>query len=225
MSEANDLQGEPKGKMEREDTARLDAERWGELCRRLVPDLDAAAAFEPLAAAYAESHRAYHNAEHIVECLERFDEFAGEAERPDEIEFALWLHDAVYKTRGGDSEALSADWAARLLREGGAAEAVVDRVEAMILATKHAADPPFPDAALMVDIDLSILGRDPERFDRYEADVRREYRWVPSPLFRAKRKEMLVAFMERPSLYSTAAFNSRFEEAARENLSRSIAKL
>ncbi len=206
-------------------TFRLDVARWSALCARVAPGLDAAQAFAPLREAYAESHRAYHNAEHIVECLACFDEVAGEAERADEVEFALWLHDAVYRTRGGDSEALSAEWAVRLLAEGGAEPDVAPRVEAMILATKHAAEPPFPDAALMLDIDLSILGRDPERFDRYERDVRREYRWVPGPLFRSKRKEMLIAFAERPHLYGTRAFRDRFESQARENLARSIAAL
>ena len=204
------------------------------LCRRVAPGIDGAAAFGPLRAAYAESHRAYHNAEHIVECLARFDEALGEHERsktpekpdqPDEIEFALWLHDAVYSTRGADSEALSAEWAVRLLTEGGAGREAVERVEAMIMGTKHAALPPFDDVALMLDIDLSILGREAERFDRYEADVRREYRWVPGPLFRSKRKEMLVTFLERPHLYCTATFRDRFEEPARENLARSIARL
>lgn len=191
----------------------------------MAPALDAASAFAELVAAHDEKHRAYHNAEHIVECLERFDEVAPEAVHPDEVEFALWLHDAVYKTRGGDSEAESAEWATRLLREGGAPASTVERVEAMILATKHNAEPPTPDAALMVDIDLSILGREPARFDRYEEDVRREYRWVPGPLFRAKRKEMLVAFAARPSLYATDLFRERYEAQARRNLARSIARL
>ncbi len=95
----------------------------------------------------------------------------------------------------------------------------------MIMATKHAAEAPFPDAALMVDIDLSILGREEDRFDRYEDDVRREYRWVPGTLFRAKRKEMLSAFVERESLYETEHFRSRYESQARTNLARSIERL
>ncbi len=207
------------------DVPALDSSRWAALCSRIAPSLDSMAAFGELSAAYAEKHRAYHNAEHIVECLARFDEVADLAENPDEIEFALWLHDAIYKTRGGDSEAESAEWATRLLTEGGADPAATGRVNAMIMATKHAAEAPFPDAALMVDIDLSILGREEDRFDRYEDDVRREYRWVPGPLFRAKRKEMLSAFVERESLYETEHFRSRYESQARTNLARSIERL
>lgn len=208
-----------------DEAVRLDQARWTALCLRIAPALDAASAFEPLSKAYAESHRAYHNAEHIVECLARFDEVAAEAEHPDEVEFAIWLHDAVYKTRGVNSEALSAEWAVRLLADGGTELSSIERVEAMILATHHSMEPSFADAALVVDIDLTILGRDPERFDRYEEDVRAEYRWVPGLLFRTRRKEMLEGFVERPHLYSTRSLRDRFESQARRNLARSIAAL
>ena len=61
----------------------LDAARWAALCQRLAPSLHAAPAFDELEAAHAEKHRAYHNSEHIVECLQRFDEVASLAEHPD----------------------------------------------------------------------------------------------------------------------------------------------
>lgn len=188
-------------------------------------DVDAQSEFARLTAAHAEPHRAYHTAAHIDDCLARLDEVRELCQRPDEVEFALWLHDAVYKTRGGDSEVLSAAWAVKLLRDGGAGEDMIRRVEALILATTHDAEAPPGDAALLVDIDLSILGRDSDRFDEYEEQVRREYRWVPGPLFRAKRAELLEAFLARPQLYVTDHFRAALEEPARLNLTRSIARL
>jgi hypothetical protein len=47
-------------------------------------------------------------------------------------------------------------------------------VHQLIMATCHAALPTTPDQALLVDIDLSILGADSERFDEYEVQVRQE---------------------------------------------------
>ncbi|MEM8710731.1 MAG: N-methyl-D-aspartate receptor NMDAR2C subunit, partial [Planctomycetota bacterium] len=176
-------------------------------------------------AAYAEPHRAYHNAEHILECLQVFDSVREEAEIPDELEFALWLHDAIYRSRGGDSEAQSADWAVRILEAGGADAACVERVRELIMVTLHTEAATDGDAALMVDVDLSILGRSEERFDRYEDDVRREYRWVPGPLFRSKRREMLKAFLARPILFQTPQLRERLEDQARRNLQRSIERL
>jgi predicted metal-dependent HD superfamily phosphohydrolase len=78
---------------------------------------------------------------------------------------------------------------------------------------------------LLVDIDLSILGATPERFDEYEVQVRQEYAWVPGPLFRRKRGEILQAFLVRPSIYSMPWFRQRLEAQARSNLQRSVARL
>ena len=63
----------------------------------------------------------------------------------------------------------------------------------LIVATKHDAVPKDADAGLLVDIDLSILGADPERFDEYERQVRFEYQWVADDAFRAARKPVGLA--------------------------------
>jgi predicted metal-dependent HD superfamily phosphohydrolase len=50
-------------------------------------------------------------------------------------------------------------------------------VRDLILATRHDVSPPGGDAALLVDVDLAILGSPAERFDEYERQVRQEYSW------------------------------------------------
>jgi len=204
---------------------RLDPERFEALTRRLGLDLPVDIAFDELARCWAEPHRAYHTTEHLLACLATLDGVRHLADRPDEVEWALWYHDAVYRTRGGGSEEASADLSDDWLARGGAPDDVRGRVRALILATKHDAEPPTPDAALLVDVDLAILGAPPDAYDRYEAQVRREYRWVPGPLFRHKRREVLQGFLERPRLYATDAMRDRLEIRARDNLERAIAAL
>jgi len=75
-----------------------------------------------------------------------------------------------------------------------------------------------------VDIDLSILGAAPDRFDEYERQARQEYAWVPEFLFRRKRKAILEGMLARPRPFSTAPFFLRHKGAARANLARSIAR-
>lgn len=203
----------------------LEPARWRALVARLAPRLDAAATFDELEGLLAEPHRAYHTAAHVAACLAHLDGVRDLCERPDEVEFALWLHDAIYRTRGGDSEAESAALAARWLTEGGAQSAAAERVCALILATRHDATELAGDAALLVDIDLAILGAPPDDFDRYEDEVRREYRWVPGPVFRAKRAALLRGFLDRETIYTTEVFRERLEAEARANLARSIERL
>jgi predicted metal-dependent HD superfamily phosphohydrolase len=78
---------------------------------------------------------------------------------------------------------------------------------------------------VLVDVDLSILGATQSRFDEYERQVREEYGWVPEPIYRRKRREILESFLGRPAIYNTARFIGRYEQQARANLARSLARL
>ena len=51
-----------------------------------------------------------------------------DAERPDEIEVAIWFHDAVYVPGRADNEEASAALADQALSAGGVAGPVKDRV-------------------------------------------------------------------------------------------------
>ena len=86
--------------------------RW----RAAWPSVAAAgvdAIFHDLTARYAEPQRAYHTMEHVTECLSHFDTARHLLARPDEVELALWFHDAVYDPRRGDNEEQSARLAER----------------------------------------------------------------------------------------------------------------
>jgi predicted metal-dependent HD superfamily phosphohydrolase len=170
---------------------------------------------ERLVARYAEPRRRYHTLEHIRHCLREFD--PAMARDPDSVELAIWYHDAVYDPRRSDNEERSA---ALLLAEFPEARRAAD----LVLVTKHHR-PADPDAELLVDIDLAILGQRPERFDRYERRIREEYDWVPESVFREKRAALLRAFLRRRRIYRTPSFRSRYEAAARANLARSLASL
>ncbi len=124
---------------------------------------------------YAESHRHYHTGEHINHCLVELDGVRHLAREPDEIELALWFHDAVYVTRSKDNEIKSAKWATAFLENHAVDPGRVRRVHDLVMATLHAAPAHDPDAGLLIDIDLSILGADREEFARFETNVRKEY--------------------------------------------------
>jgi predicted metal-dependent HD superfamily phosphohydrolase len=96
------------------------------------------------------------------------------------------------------------------------------RVADLVLATRHLTIPREPDAQLLCDIDLSILGRAPEVFDEFERRIRREYASVPEPTYRSGRSEVLAGFLRRRSIYQTELFRNRYEVSARANLERTL---
>lgn len=197
--------------------------------RRAWRDVGAATADEALRQrlldAWREPQRRYHTLQHLAECLAAFAAVREAAERPGEVELALWFHDAVYDVRSHDNEARSADWAREALVAAGVGAVAAERVHTLVMATRHAAPADTTDAMLLVDVDLAILGAPAERFAQYEAQVRDEYDWVDDATFRARRREVLTGFLDRPTIYATARFRTLLEAAARANLERSIGQL
>jgi predicted metal-dependent HD superfamily phosphohydrolase len=174
---------------------------------------------------YGEPQRAYHTLEHLQDCFARFDEAPGLAQQPAEVVLALWFHDAIYEPERTDNEAGSARWALEALLAGGVREIAAQRVRDLILATSHVSASLSGDAALVVDIDLAILGASADRFERYDQQIRQEYAWVPAAEFRLARLQILSRFLDRPAIFSTRPFRERYESQARKNLRLALKQL
>lgn len=200
-------------------------ERWKETWQKLHADTAPQAVFDELIQAYSSIDRFYHNLAHIEDCLAIFDQTKSLAAHPEEVEPAIWFHDAVYDTKRGDNEQKSAEWAERVIRQLGLGSDIAERVSASILATCHNTEVGTADAQLMADVDLSILGANVDAFWRYEENIRKEYAWVPESLFRRRRAEILRGFLSRSHIYYRKQYKEMFEEKARLNLQQAVAKL
>lgn len=202
----------------------LIAARWTEIAARLgiVKPL---AAFRWLEAHYQEAARKYHTPRHINECLAILDR----ARHPEAwnplVEYALWFHDAIYNTFSRKNEERSADAAVRVLDRSGRPAADCELVRALILATRHGAQPSEPTLQLLVDVDLAILGADADRYAEFELQIRAEYWWVPTNLYRKQRGALLHSFVMRPSIYATHEFRERYERQARNNIAWGLEQL
>lgn len=197
------------------------AARFRELSHRL--GLSAALSqqvFTALMRRYGEDHRAYHNLVHIDRMLGWWDAVG---ENNDAVEWAIWFHDAIYDPLGSDNEERSA----RFFRECLGAvipAALAETVERLILATDlKRARSEREDEALLIDIDLAILGSSPEDYAAYRSAIRNEYAMVPDERFLSGRRAILVHFLSQP-IYHTPHFQ-RLEAQARDNLQEEIASL
>jgi len=206
-------------------SALLDRQRWTRLWQKASGPGDGRLWFDMLAAHYGESHRHYHTGRHIVECLVEFDGASHLATQPVAVELGLWFHDAIYDTRAGDNEEQSAALAEQCLIAAGADPDLRSAVRDLVLVTKTHEGSTHPDAPLLMDIDLSILGTNEVRFFEYEEQIRREYFWVPEATFRSKRAEILEHFLSRAVIYRTSKFFETHEKQARANLRASLERL
>ena len=130
----------------------------------------------------------------------------------------------VYDPKAGDNEEQSATMARSCLETAGVPR-LGATVSSLEMATKAHKTEAGADVALMVDVDLSILGQGEQRYAEYEAQIRKEYRWVPKLIFNSKRAEILERFLARSRIYATDFFATKYEQKARRNLEGSIRQL
>ena len=127
---------------------------------------------DDLVAAYTAPCRHYHNLAHIEDCLgalARVDNLS--ALDREILSEAIWWHDVVYDATRADNEELSARLAEQYVREDLRRE-----VGRLIRLTKtHAVQPGDRLGAILISIDLSILGAEPARYDAYAAAIRQEF--------------------------------------------------
>jgi predicted metal-dependent HD superfamily phosphohydrolase len=184
--------------------------------------------FDSARAAYASPGRFYHTWDHVLDCVDKLRAMPCEAPRT--IFLALVFHDAIYVAGRPDNEALSAELAMRTLRGATPlAPAELAEVERIILATRsHVPEPGATlDLRVALDIDMSILGASPGRYDTYAGDVRREYcpAVVTPAQFAAGRGEFLAKLLGPAPIFATEEGRARWEAPARANIARELESL
>lgn len=182
------------------------------------------AVFEALIERYREPLRYYHTLEHVDACLVWLDWYRGVARRPDLVELALWFHDAVYDPKASDNEAQSAALARAQLGALGVGSSSIDVVARFVDATRRH-DTAKGDCALLIDLDLTILGASPHCYARFESQIRAEYAHVPERAFALGRAHVLRGFPSRAQVFQTPSLREQLEQRARDNLERRIEQL
>jgi predicted metal-dependent HD superfamily phosphohydrolase len=183
-----------------------------------------------LAARYAQPHRRYHNAAHVLAVLRDSALLAEDLGLPDRDRAVLTLaacaHDVCYDGRPGDDERRSAEWAGTWLGRAGIAAADVSEVEGLVLATvDHTAGSGELAAQVLLDADLAILAAEPADYERYRRAVRAEYASVPDEAWRTGRGAVLTDLAGRQPLFRTAQARQRWENTAKVNLAAELAAL
>jgi predicted metal-dependent HD superfamily phosphohydrolase len=180
--------------------------------------------------AYAEPWRHYHTIDHIWALLALRRQHSNLFANPTIVDLAIVLHDIVYDPKRSDNEQQSADRARKDLGNLGVSADCIDEVTRYIVLSKH--DPAAlasvdraSDAALFLDLDLSVLAADEFGYARYARAIRQEYAVYPDPLYRPGRAKVLRSFLARPAIYCSAALAAAWEDPARRNLEAELRDL
>lgn len=169
---------------------------------------------------YSEPSRFYHTLEHIQLVLETVENLATFARNPGAVKLAAWLHDVIYDSQASDNEERSAEFAMRLCDEFGIPEG--GDVALLILKTKTHDAREDPDAKILLDADLSVLGASETDYRVYAEQIRQEYAWAPESAYRNGRRNVLMRFLARPKIFHLLG---HLEGPARRNLAAEIGQL
>jgi predicted metal-dependent HD superfamily phosphohydrolase len=200
-------------------------ESWSELITRHTADPEAVDVGARLVGSWSEPHRRYHGVAHLRDVLSGVTELAGHAEDADAVRLAAWFHDAVYAGLPDDEER-SARRAEHELSALGVAPHLVDEVARLVRMTvTHDPAPGDRNGEALSDADLSTLALPAERYRQNTEDIRAEYTHIPDEAFRKGRRQVLLALLEGPGVFRTAAGRRRWEAAARANMLAELATL
>jgi predicted metal-dependent HD superfamily phosphohydrolase len=176
--------------------------------------------FEDICRHYAGPGRFYHTLDHIGAMLETVESLAAFARNLNAVNLGVWLHDVIYDSRASDNEVRSVEFADKLCEKLSIPEGRV--VADLILKTKTHEAGDDPNAQVLIDADLAILGASESAYRTYADQIRREYAWVPQSDYRIGRRQVLERFLTRPRIFHLLA---HLEEPARRNISAEIARL
>jgi predicted metal-dependent HD superfamily phosphohydrolase len=170
--------------------------------------------------AYSSKSRQYHNLNHLNEMITFYDLYESNLKYPDEVLFAIFYHDIIYKVTRKDNEMKSAEYAVAILPAN--AKLNKELVFDMICATQLHQHNENGDTNWLIDFDLKILSKNWDDYKIYFEQIRKEYKIYPNFLYNSGRKKALEHFLENEFIFQTQEFREKYEWKARENIKHEI---
>ena len=172
--------------------------------------------WQNLEKAYSSKARHYHNLNHLSEMIVCYDLYRSHLENPNEVLFAIFYHDIIYKVTRKDNELKSAQFAVAILPDD--SKLNKELVYDMICATQHHQHNINEDINWLIDFDLKVLSKDWWAYKIYFEQIRKEYKIYPNFLYNPGRKKALEHFLKNEIIFQTAEFRNKYETQARENI-------
>jgi predicted metal-dependent HD superfamily phosphohydrolase len=172
---------------------------------------------------YSSKSRHYHNLDHLENMLSELSKIQSEVKDLDCLLFAIYYHDIIYKSTKSNNEHQSA-----LTFENRIVKTSFEKLNecmSQIEATKEHKISDDYDTNLLLDLDLSVLGKTSEEYKKYSESIRKEYQIYPDFMYRKGRKKVLKSILELDFIYKTDYFKRMYENQAKENLRLELKQL
>lgn len=194
-------------------------------------DRDSVLAFGDIIQAYCERHRFYHTPEHLAALMDLVDPLP--LIDPVSVKMAIFYHDYVYETdpqalqemrqgQRASNEERSAQRAISAMTTLGFPADTIERTARMIrLTANHQLESQdSQDAAFFLDMDMSILGAQPQQYGLYVSQIFSEYAILGRQAVTKGRLDFIAATLQSPRIFHTDPFIFRYDAKARANLAR-----
>jgi predicted metal-dependent HD superfamily phosphohydrolase len=174
---------------------------------------------------YSQKGRYYHNLEHLDHMFSELELVKTYISDFSNICISVFYHDIIYDASSKNNEEKSAEYAKNRLRELNVEQKSIDQISDQILATKAHQKSANEDINYLLDVDLSILGKDTQTYLDYTKKIRKEYSIYPDLLYKPGRKKVLKHFLELENIFKTDYFKNKYENQTRINIERELITL
>lgn len=199
-------------------------ERFYTLLNKYTSEEETSNLWNQVYLAYTQSHRKYHNLNHLKELFTYYDLHQSAIQNNVAVSFAIFYHDLAYEVLKNDNEEKSATKALLVLQQINFPPKELQIVEDLIICTKSHTSLTL-DQGFMIDFDLAILGQTDTTYNIYTQQIRAKYKIIPTIIYKQGRKKVLQHFLDKENIFQTSTFKSQFEKQARINLTKELEQL
>ncbi|XP_011497295.1 PREDICTED: uncharacterized protein LOC105361737 [Ceratosolen solmsi marchali] len=181
---------------------------------------------------YSEDKRTYHTLDSLSEKLQHYQDIKYNLKNPKAVLFALFFQNFEYDPKALDGENKNLDHFTNFAKEAGmsADSELLADTQVLLKATSthsteaHKVDGAYggEDAHYLLDLDMAILGAEPDKYSNYREKIRGEYLFLSEPMYTALRLKVLQNFLQIPNIFATKEFREKYEEQARTNIQSEI---
>ncbi len=172
---------------------------------------------------YSSKSRHYHNLDHLKNMLSELDIVKSQVKKLDALLFAIFYHDIIYKSTRSDNEHRSALTFEKRISKTSFSH--LNECMEQIEMTKEHKLSSDQDTNILLDLDLSILGKSPKEYKEYCIQIRNEYSIYPNFIYRKGRTKALKSILDSNSIFKTDFFKQQYENQAQENLKLELSQL